>query len=207
MQKRLEERWLDLWRKVEARGDPWPVYANLMERYGEIHRHYHNLAHIKNGLNELDETRHLANNPNALEFAWWFHDAVYNPASSLNEEKSAELALEIIKNASLPRDFSREVASLIMATKHREIPLDQDAKIIMDIDLASLGEPEAIFEQNTEKIQKEFGNLVSKKDFIAGRAKFLKHFLERQSIYFTRFFREKYEEQARKNLTKICKAK
>ncbi len=109
----MERRWLDFWRRVGAQGDSFRIYADLIARYTESHRFYHTFAHVAHCLDELETVRHLAIDSEALEMALWFHDAIYDTKARDNEEKSAELALNTAKRASLADDFARQVAVLL----------------------------------------------------------------------------------------------
>ena len=65
----------------------------LVRAYSEPHRHYHNLAHVHDCLNYLATLRDLsARERQTLEHAIWWHDAIYEPSRSDNEERSADLA-------------------------------------------------------------------------------------------------------------------
>lgn len=55
-------------------------------------RHYHNLAHIEAMLALAGEYRKLLGDPEAVEAAIWFHDAVYDSRAKDNEAQSAALA-------------------------------------------------------------------------------------------------------------------
>ena len=93
------ERWAQLWRQVTSTGEPLPVYHELVSRYSQPERHYHNLRHIAECLAEFDTARHLARQPVAVELAIWFHDTIYEPQAADNEERSAELAKQRVAEA------------------------------------------------------------------------------------------------------------
>jgi len=99
------KRWLDFsdsWKSAGGKDSPSPVYINLLERYSETHRHYHDLSHVNHCLDELKTAEHLAVNSMAVKMAIWFHDAVCDPSAKDNEEKSAELAKTILKKETTP---------------------------------------------------------------------------------------------------------
>ena len=73
-----EQRWTALWQRLGAQGDANAVYDNLIARYSEPHRAYHTLEHIGHCLDEFEQVRHLATNPDAVELALWYHDAIYD---------------------------------------------------------------------------------------------------------------------------------
>ncbi len=199
MTNQSEKIWLDLWSRIGARGDGAAVYKDLAARHNESHRFYHTLVHVMDCLSEFEQVRHLAQNPYALELAIWYHDAVYDTKANDNEERSAKLAIEMMQRALLPDDFSQTVANLILATKHAEIPADPDAQLMVDIDLAILGQSEERFDEYERQIRKEY-QWVPDNAFAIGRSAILKSFLDRLVIYLTWFFRNKYEFQARRNI-------
>jgi predicted metal-dependent HD superfamily phosphohydrolase len=194
-------RWFGLWHRIEAQGDALVIYRMLMARHSESHRAYHTLSHIQDCLVDFADCRHLATNPNAVEAAIWFHDAVYDPKAKDNEEQSAVLATETLKRALLSGRFQQTVATLIMATKHAAIPTDPDAQMLVDIDLAILGKPEERFNAYERQIRTEY-QWVPLEEFAVVRARILKSFLDRPSIYATQFFRDSYERTASQNITR-----
>ena len=178
------------------------IYDKLIAAYTGPERHYHNLNHINSGLEKLDEVYNLDLNPNpdALEMAWWWHDFIYNIHSNSNEDQSAASANMALKELNVPAKFRIHVMQLIIATKHDYIPDSFDRRLIIDIDLTSLGNSPEIFDQNTANIRKEYAH-VSNQDFVKKRAQFFRKFLEgRPSIYLTNIFRNRYEAQAQENL-------
>lgn len=177
------------------------VCNDIVKRYQEPHRAYHTLKHINECLDEFERVKSLLQNPDAVEMGILCHDAVYNVRSDDNEEKSAEFAKKIVKVLGLADLFGERVAELIIATKHDVPPSNFDAQVLVDIDLASLGYSEREFDRNTAKIRREYPWLTNEQ-FNKGRADFLKTLLppNRPAIFLTPFFRDKYEEQARKNL-------
>ena len=202
-------RWLELWRMIKAQGDPISVYKDLIACYSEPHRFYHTLDHIAFCLDDFQRARHKAVNLDAVEMAIWFHDAVYDTKAKDNEEKSAQLALAVAKKALLPDEFGRQVANLILATKHDVVPEDADTQLIVDIDLSILGESSKRFDEYEQKIRKEY-EWVSEEKFVAERLVILQSFLppQRPNVYLTSFFQKKYEAKARENLERsIAKLK
>jgi len=201
MRNQSERPWLALWQRIGAQGDPRKVYSDLVARYSEQHRAYHTLEHIENCLGEFEQTRYLATDPNAVEFALWYHDAIYDTKTKNNEERSAVLALETIRNASLPESIGQSVANLITATKHAVVPTNPDIQLLVDIDLSILGQSEDKFDEYERQIHKEY-EWVPEDTFVAERSAILKLFLGQPKIYSTQFFRDKYEAQARRNIAR-----
>jgi predicted metal-dependent HD superfamily phosphohydrolase len=199
MSNQNNQHWLTLWQQIGATGDADEVYINLVRQYSESHRAYHTLSHIEHCLVELEQVRQLATNPEAIELAIWFHDVIYDTEVGNNEERSADFAIEVMKKALLPDDFVRLVTNLVLVTKHSLIIDDFDCQLIVDIDLAIFGQPEIVFFNYEKQIRQEY-DWVFEEQFAAGRSAILKSFLERQRIYLTDFFHDKYETQARRNI-------
>ncbi len=177
------------------------ILQDLLTRYSEPHRAYHNLEHIVSMLDELK----LVNEDNYIvALAIWFHDAIYDPKAKDNEEKSGQLAKEAIRKIDILFLFDEYVNHLIILTKHLAIPDEHQAQILVDLDLAILGKPEKEFDVYEVGIRKEY-DWVPQSDFSAGRSKILQFFLDRPFIYCTEFFRDKYENTARENLVRSIK--
>ncbi len=196
-----EQRWATLWQRLGAQGDANAVYNGLVVRYSEPHRAYHTLEHIGHCIDELEQVRHLAANSDAVELALWYHDAIYDTKAKNSEERSAALAVEMVRSASLPGNLGQSVASLIMATRHTAVPTDPDVQLLVDIDLSILGQTEARFDEYERQVRKEY-EWVPEDQFVAGRSAILKSFIDRPNIYSTQFFRNKYEAQARANIVR-----
>ena len=192
------DRWNELCRGARSEAAAqW--YDRLLELYSEPHRHYHNAQHITDCLKEFDSTRDAAHEPHAVELAIWFHDAIYNPRAGDNEERSAELAAQFIRETGVAKEFQPSVNQLVLATKHHDGTLHRDAALMVDIDLSIFGQTPERFWKYEDQIRKEYewvpGNI-----FTVKRAEILQRFLSRDKIFGTKFFFSKYETQARVNL-------
>jgi len=139
-----------------------------------------------------------------VEFAWPFHDGLYVIISDTNEEKSAELALQAAKEIGLQSSLGERVYNCILATKPGAEPRDRCSKVMRDVDLSILGRPENEFDEYEKKIEREYVEQggVPKDSFRDGRIAFLKIMQRKENIYSTKFFREKYQNQARENLAR-----
>ena len=165
------------------------ILALLKARYAEPHRRYHTMEHIEHCLREFDPRQ--AREPEAVELAIWFHDAVYDTRRSDNEERSAAWLLELMPEA-------KRAAELILVTKHHRASTPDEA-LLVDVDLAILGQPGDVFDRYERRIREEYA-WVPGILFRHKRAKILRGFLERPFIYGTEHFRAKYEAAARANL-------
>jgi len=197
----MQNEFIELWNKINAKGDPIAEFSRLSQLYSNPERFYHNLNHIKNCLNELNQIENLMKNPNLIRFAIWYHDAIYNTKLKDNEEQSAELAHKVCLAAKLSNKFAIDTKNAILSTKHNIIPNSFDLKSLIDIDLSILGKSPEEYNQYELNILKEYAWAPIDK-YKNARKQVLQMFLNRDSIYLTDFFRNKYETQARLNLQK-----
>jgi predicted metal-dependent HD superfamily phosphohydrolase len=196
-------RWQRLCQSIHASGDALAWYERLRSAHASPGRRYHNQRHIGECLAEFDAARSLAKQPEAVELALWFHDAIYDSTAADNEERSAELAKECLVSAGRA-DLAQTVAALVMATKLHNATVGSDAALVVDVDLSILGQDERRFADYEAGIRAEYA-WVAEKVFKAKRAEILQGFLKRQRIYSTEHFWKKYEVQARRNLEKAIR--
>ncbi len=193
----LKVGWIGLWTRLGAKGDPMSVFNALAEAYSNG-RAYHNLSHIEACLEEVGMVRGKLADPLAVEFALWFHDAVYDTRRQDNEERSAEWAATVARNAGLGEEFSEKVRKLILVTKHFSAT-DNDAQYLADIDLSILGQSAAQFDTYDAGIAAEY-SWVPSAPYRNGRAGVLRHFAQRDHIFTTKTFQEIYEQRAKSNI-------
>ncbi|MFZ1643485.1 MAG: hypothetical protein WAV07_19055 [Candidatus Contendobacter sp.] len=177
------------------------VYARLIELYGEPHRHYHTLNHIRHCLREFDRAAALVDDADAAEMALWFHDAIYQPGAKDNERRSADLFRQWSDGRADPA-FQQRVDDLVMATTHREPPGWRDAGFVVDIDLSSFGLPWEACERDGRLIRAEFAE-VTDDQYYPGHLRFLRALWDRPTFFCTEFFQQRYERVARENLARI----
>ena len=94
--RHLAVDWLALGRRIGARDDVAGAGANLLGRWAEPHRAYHDLAHLDEVLTRVGLLAGEADDADAVRLAAWFHDAVYDPTAADNEERSAWLATTVL---------------------------------------------------------------------------------------------------------------
>ena len=175
-------------------------FQTLKEMYSEKGRFYHNLSHIKALLHLLEARKNKLHDHNAIRFAIWFHDAVYNTKRSDNEEKSAELASEILGRLNVNMETTGYVRDLILATKdHNGGNLQADAKLFLDMDLAILGVAKEIYVNYSKAIREEY-SWVPGVLYRRSRKKILRSFIEKERIYYTDEMNKRFEAQARMNI-------
>jgi predicted metal-dependent HD superfamily phosphohydrolase len=194
-----KERWARLWRETSCRGDAAEWFDDLAERHAQPHRHYHNGRHLAECLAGFDAARQFARHPAAVELALWFHDAVYDPQATDNEEQSARLAERCLARGGAGSELRTAVTALVLATKTQDATQHVDAPLVVDVDLSIFGQPEDRFWEYEAQIRREY-DWVPAASFAAKRAEVLERFLARGRIYATDHFHQRHEAQARLNL-------
>ncbi|KUM28163.1 hypothetical protein AU467_13265 [Mesorhizobium loti] len=184
--------------------------TELSALYHAGDRHYHSLAHIEAMLALAEEYRRLLHDPDAVEAAIWFHDAIYDSRAKDNEAKSADLAEKKLAERAKPDRIARIAAMINATATHQLPPLDDehaasDAALFLDMDLAILGAAPDAFDAYEKAVRREYG-WVEEPMWRAGRAAVLKSFLARPHIFHTEPFRRRFEARARENLGRSLQA-
>jgi len=194
------QRFAHLWQRLGGQGDPDPLFRALAAAYAEPQRTYHTAAHLQDCLQQFDHVRTSTAQPDQVEMALWFHDGVYDPRAADNEEQSAVWAAQTLTQGGMQQAIVAQVTELILTTKHQSQPKAQDAKLIVDIDLAILGYTPILFTEYDRLIRSEY-QWVPALQYRRRRSQILAGFLARDVIYQTAYFHDRYEKQARVNLT------
>jgi predicted metal-dependent HD superfamily phosphohydrolase len=196
----LQSRWTAAWRDLAVQ-PPAALLQALLDCYGEPQRAYHTEQHLVECFGWFDRARTLCRRPAEVELALWFHDAVYDPERTDNEQRSAAWAGRELAAAGCGEASAKRVRDLVLATRHGEIPDEPDARVLVDIDLAILAADTGRFAQYEEQVRREYAWLEDAA-FARGRCRVLRSFLERPSVYLTGWFRERLEATARINLNR-----
>ncbi|MFE1792376.1 hypothetical protein ACFW7J_28950, partial [Streptomyces sp. NPDC059525] len=112
----LRRRWAATAAAAGADRDPAPYADRLLAAWAEPQRRYHTTAHLADVLARVDVLAAHAADPTAVELAAWFHDAVYRPDRSENEERSAALAERALPELGVGPARTAEVARLVRLT-------------------------------------------------------------------------------------------
>ncbi|MCA0013531.1 hypothetical protein LB561_09165 [Mesorhizobium sp. B292B1B] len=173
-------------------------------------RHYHNLAHIEAMLALAGQYRELLGDPEAVEAAIWFHDAVYDSRAKDNEAQSAALAEKKLADR-LDAERLGRISAMILATATHQLPdfedtaAVRDVALFLDMDLSILGAAPDAFDAYERAIRAEY-QWVEEPMWRAGRGAVLNSFLTRPHIFHSEEFRRRFERQARLNLTRSLEA-
>lgn len=182
----LRRRWVDTLPDADGLGE------ELLARWAEPHRAYHDRRHLLAVLEAVDQLHPQPST--AVRLAAWFHDAVYDVRGQDNEERSARLAQQ-----RLPGPLGAEVARLVRLTATHEAT-DAEGQVLCDADLAVLGANPQRYAAYAADVRREYAH-VQDSAFAAARAQVLRGFLDRPRIYCTDAARDRWEESARHNLS------
>jgi predicted metal-dependent HD superfamily phosphohydrolase len=103
--------------------DKWNIkldYNTLLSMWNESHRHYHNQNHLLDLINQINEKKNSFDSQNDYEkmvLCALFHDCVYDPMRSDNEEKSAEFFENCCQEKNTD---TQEIKQMILDTKTHE---------------------------------------------------------------------------------------
>jgi predicted metal-dependent HD superfamily phosphohydrolase len=172
----------------------------LAERYREPHRRYHDLRHLQEVLQTVDDLADAADDVEAVRWAAWFHDAVYDVHRDDNEERSAQLAERDLAALGLDRAMVSEVSRLVRLTATHQ-PEDDDANgaVLCDADLRILAADPWRHAEYVADVRAEYAH-VPDPEFRAGRAAVLRSLLSSGRLFRTERAYTRWEERARANL-------
>lgn len=122
-------------------------FDDVRKRYSEPHRYYHNWDHIASLLNEAEKRDILTD---YLFLAIIFHDIIYDPQATDNEEKSAEYFASLYNGI-----FKQEIIQAILDTKTHN-PTNELGKVLCELDLGILHSDLATLIEYEHGIFKEF---------------------------------------------------
>ena len=171
------------------------VIEQIIDKYQNGRRYYHNLEHIVHCLSEFNT---LPEEEKTLELflALIFHDVVYDPFAKNNEELSVDFFNVLITDADVNR---QKVGELILATKNHfafSNTEDIETSNMLSIDLSVLGQSANVYNIYKGNIAKEYG--ISK-DFVEKRLLFLNK-ATKSILYPAKMFAERYGSSAFYNL-------
>ena len=169
---------------------------DLLRRWSEPHRRYHDVEHLATVLSIMDELEA----PAEVRLAAWYHDAVYDPRSADNEERSARLAVDALTALGVAPGQVDEVARLVRLTAGHEVrDGDVNGALLCDADLAVLARSTDGYDRYAAAIREEYAH-VPEEAFRAGRAAVLRHLLDLPALYRVPRLRDRWEVPARANL-------
>lgn len=106
-----------------------------------------------------------------------------------------------MKQIAVPNDLIGRCKTHILATKTHIKSADNDANYFTDADLSILGQSWEIYSKYYRDVRKEYAAYPDE-IYNPGRKKVLHHFLAMERLFKTDFFHDKFEMQAKRNLSK-----
>ena len=171
---------------------------DLLARWDEPHRRYHDRRHLAEVLAAL---RMLAGEDVPVEVvcAAWLHDAVHDGRAD-DEERSAALATGLLTGLGVAPAVVDEVARLVRLTlTHDPGPDDARGALLSDADLAVLGAGPERYARYAADVREEYAH-VGEDAFRSGRTAVLQGLLGLPRLYATDEGRRRWEAAARRNL-------
>lgn len=155
----------------------------ILLNYFEPHRYFHTFEHIEYMLNKIlfDENFEkyfdVIDNYNSfcnIYLAVLFHDIIYDPKRSDNEDKSADLLLSLYDKSSDKNNINIDlVCQMIRETKTHK-PTSIESNILCDADLLGLKSDDIDFIKKTEEqIRQEYQH-IDFEEYISKRIEVLK---------------------------------
>ncbi|MBM6403241.1 hypothetical protein JQN72_03135 [Phycicoccus sp. CSK15P-2] len=185
------------------------VGRDLVARWDEPHRHYHDSTHLAEVIAAVDELckalRVRGRERSVALLAAWFHDAVYSPVTGAdNERASARYAVECLATLGADDVLVDDVATVVLDTAAHEVDARHAAParvLLHDADLWVLSAPTPRFDEYCVQVRAEYAH-VTTADYAAGRSAVLRPFLVRPHVYATPHARRTWEPAARENLAR-----
>ncbi|RKT52881.1 putative metal-dependent HD superfamily phosphohydrolase [Saccharothrix australiensis] len=171
--------------------------GDLVDRYAEGHRRYHDARHVLAVVRHVtDLAAHRADQERAvLVLAALAHDVVYDGEPGEDERRSAAWVGERLAAAGVD---GRRVAALVLATAdHRAA--DELTGLLLDADLAVLAAEPDDYERYRLAVRAEYAH-VPEDAWRVGRGRVLRGLLERDPLYVTPRARDRWESRAKANL-------
>jgi len=181
------------------------MWKEIKSNYSSSRRFYHTLTHLDNLVEELLPVKNQIEDWQTVILSVAYHDIIYNPLKKDNEERSAALAYDRLTQLGLPENQKEKCRQQIVSTKMHEANDNSDTNYFTDADLSILGSDPNSYFKYAGQIRKEyryFPDVLYK----PGRKKVLMEFLKMKSIFKTKYFRDRYEEQAKINISDELKS-
>ena len=189
-----------------ALADRWPLPGaselrdRLLAAYAAPERRYHDLAHLREVLERLDELEAAGAvfDGDVVRLAAWFHDAVYDGRPEA-EERSARWAEDALGQL-LPHDRVSTVARLVrMTADHRPGVDDADGHALSDADLGILAATPTRYAAYVAAVREEYAALPDDL-FRAGRLAVVRELSAKPTLFHTAAAIDLWETAARANL-------
>lgn len=178
--KEAEKLLSSYWKKVDSTAKGQEYFENvILEKYSELHRYYHDYSHLVELFKKLEELRDVSslkeiikNQEKELIYQTFFHDLVYDPKKTDNEEVSAKMFEDYYKQDDTTKS---KVVAGILATKSHTKPTQYEINdVFLDLDLSILSAAPEKFKEYEDNIRREY-SFVPEDVYIAARGNIMKN--------------------------------
>lgn len=186
---------------IEAAG------TRLLTHWEEPGRHFHNVRHLVDLLQYVNELQQETHNVHAVRLAAWYHGAVFasDAASAYahkggeDEDASAEYATTELTALGVPEAAVNDVATMVRAlARHTRNAPSADCAALCDADLAVLASEPQRYRQYVRDVRAEYSHIPEQK-FLEARKAIIEKLLARQQLYLSPLG-STWEPRARQNL-------
>lgn len=179
----------------------------LLERWMQPSRRYHNARHLGDLLQHVDELQQETHNPHTIRLAAWYHGAIFDaeaPAAYAqrggeDEAASAEYARVHLRALGVPESAITEVAEMVEAlARHTSDGRRSDCGVLCDADLAILAADPQRYRAYADDIRTEYAHIPDR-DYFESRRAILGKLLARERLYVSPLA-SRWEIRARQNI-------
>ncbi len=185
---------MDRWRGLAGPAAD-ALCEKLVAAWNEPQRVYHDLSHLVWLLDEAERKCAVIQDAVFVGYAIWFHDAVYQPGRSDNEDLSAAWARSALIEQ--PRLAERVARVIEMTKSHADASVDGDEALFLD--MAVLGARREVYRAYASAVRREFGAFPDPV-FAAGRGRFLEGQLSRERLFHSEVYQTECGAAARANM-------
>lgn len=203
----LREEWLQLGLRLgmsshHPKAAEWDTLGEeLISRWNEPHRHYHDVRHLEYVLLSLDQLAVRGETiADVTLLAAWFHDAIYLGSPS-DEVDSAKLAVAKLGQFEPISSLSHYVGDLITATAPGapRASVEVAGAHLLDADTSIFAAQAHRYQQYASDVRQEYQH-IEEEAFREARSRILQTYLDQNGIYHTAAARSLWETRARQNL-------
>lgn len=180
-----------------------PAFESLLARHRDAGRHHHDARHVQWVIRHVLElaAHHEVRDLGAVVAAAFFHDSIHDVARDDNEARSAQLAVDSLRDLGWSEERCEHVRAMILATEHRAgtPAADTDTAVLVAADLAVLAAEPSAYSDYVRRVRREYAHLDDD-EWRSGRRAFVEAFLARPSIFPPHLGLDTWERRARANL-------
>jgi predicted metal-dependent HD superfamily phosphohydrolase len=174
----------------------------VIARHLEPARHYHDVRHVGWVVRHVIAIgeRAQVDDLDATVAAAFFHDAVYDPRRSDNEQASARLAEHALGEIEWADERRRRVAELVLATAGHDVErADRDTCVLLAADLAVLAAEPSRYSDYATAVRREYAH-VDDAAWREGRSAVLRSLLDKPRLFAPELALDDWESRARANM-------